>query len=80
MSHHRLWFARLADGRYNPACLVDRMGMRRMTRPTNAHSKKWENHEAAFALWFAYYSFSRLTRRGRSETTSARQPQRWKRA
>jgi transposase InsO family protein len=33
---------------------------RRMTRLTNAHSKKWENHEAAFALWFAYYNFCRV--------------------
>jgi IS1 family transposase len=37
-----------------------RMGMRRMTRLTNGHSKKWENHEAAFALWFAYYDFCRV--------------------
>jgi hypothetical protein len=36
------------------------MGLRRMTRLTNAHSKKWENHEAAFALYFAYYNFCRL--------------------
>ena len=32
-----------------------RMGMRRMTRLTNAFSKKWANLEAAYALWFAYY-------------------------
>ncbi|HEY2784398.1 MAG TPA: hypothetical protein VGJ05_05425 [Fimbriiglobus sp.] len=37
-----------------------RMGMRRMTRLTNGHSKKWENHEAAFALWFAYFNFCRV--------------------
>jgi IS1 family transposase len=36
-----------------------RMGMRRMTRLTNAFSKKWENLEAAYALWFAYYNFCR---------------------
>lgn len=30
-----------------------------MTRLTNAFSKKWENSEAAYALWFAYYSFCR---------------------
>jgi hypothetical protein len=35
------------------------MGMRRITRLTNAHSKKREKHKAAFALWFAYYDFSR---------------------
>ena len=36
-----------------------RMGMRRMTRLTNAFSKKWENLEAAYALWFAHYNFCR---------------------
>jgi transposase-like protein/IS1 family transposase len=36
-----------------------RMGVRRMTRLTNAFSKKWENHEAALALWFLYYNFCR---------------------
>jgi IS1 family transposase len=36
-----------------------RMGMRRMTRLTNAFSKKWENLEAAYALWFAYYNWGR---------------------
>jgi IS1 family transposase len=36
-----------------------RMGMRRMTRLTNASSKKWENLEAAYSLWFAYYNFCR---------------------
>ncbi len=37
-----------------------RMGMRRMTRLTNAFSKKWENLDAAYALWFAYYNFCRV--------------------
>lgn len=36
-----------------------RMGMRRMTRLTNTFSKKWENLEAAYAVWFAYYNFCR---------------------
>jgi IS1 family transposase/transposase-like protein len=36
-----------------------RMGMRRMTRLTNAFSKKWENHEYALALYFLYYNFCR---------------------
>ena len=36
-----------------------RMGVRRMTRLTNAFSKKWENHEAALALWFLFYNFCR---------------------
>ena len=34
-----------------------RMSIRRMTRLTNGFSKKWENHEAAIALYFAYYNF-----------------------
>lgn len=37
-----------------------RMGVRRFTRLTNAFSKKWENHWAAIALWFAYYNFCRI--------------------
>ncbi len=36
-----------------------RMGIRRFTRLTNAFSKKWENLEAAYALWFAYYNWCR---------------------
>jgi hypothetical protein len=30
---------------------------RRLTRLTNAFSKKWENFEAAVAINFAYYNF-----------------------
>lgn len=37
-----------------------RMGMRRMTRLTNAFSKKWENLQAAYALWFAFCNFCRV--------------------
>ena len=37
-----------------------RMGMRRMTRLTNAFSKKWQNLKAAYALWFAFYNFCRV--------------------
>ena len=37
-----------------------RMAMRRMTRLTNAFSKKWQNLKAAYALWFAYYNFCRV--------------------
>jgi IS1 family transposase len=40
--------------------LTIRMGMRRMTRLTNGFSKKWENLEAAYSLWFAYYNFCRV--------------------
>jgi IS1 family transposase/transposase-like protein len=37
-----------------------RMSVRRMTRLTNAFSKKWENHEAALALFFGYYNYCRV--------------------
>jgi len=37
-----------------------RMGMRRFTRLTNAHSKKIENHQHALALYFMYYNFARI--------------------
>jgi transposase-like protein/IS1 family transposase len=39
-----------------------RMGTRRFTRLTNAFSKKWENHWAAVACWFAFYNFCRVHR------------------
>jgi transposase-like protein/IS1 family transposase len=37
-----------------------RMQIRRLTRLTDAHSKKWENHEAALAFFIAYYNFVRV--------------------
>jgi hypothetical protein len=37
-----------------------RMSIRRFTRLTNAFSKKIENHAAAVAIWFMYYSFCRV--------------------
>ncbi len=37
-----------------------RMGMRRMTRLTNAFSKRWTHLEAAYSLWFAYYNWCRV--------------------
>lgn len=37
-----------------------RMGMRRLTRLTNAYSKKWSNLKAAYALFFAFYNFVRV--------------------
>jgi len=40
--------------------LSTRMGVRRFTRLTNAFSKKWENHWAAVAVWFAFYNFCRV--------------------
>jgi IS1 family transposase len=40
--------------------LTMRMSMRRLTRLTNAFSKKLENHMAANALHFIYYNFARI--------------------
>jgi len=40
--------------------LTLRMSMRRLTRLTNAFSKKWYNLREAFALQFAYYNFCRV--------------------
>jgi IS1 family transposase/transposase-like protein len=40
--------------------LTMRMQIRRLTRLTNAFSKKWENLRAALALHFAYYNFCRV--------------------
>jgi len=37
-----------------------RMCIRRLTRLTNAFSKKWESLKAALALYFAYYNFCRV--------------------
>jgi transposase-like protein/IS1 family transposase len=51
--------ARICTSHVERQNLSIRMGMRRMTRLTNAFSKKWENLQAAYALWFAYYNFCR---------------------
>jgi transposase-like protein/IS1 family transposase len=40
--------------------LTMRMQMRRLTRLTNAFSKKLENHRAAVALHFAWYNFCQI--------------------
>ena len=40
--------------------LTMRMSIRRLTRLTNAFSKKLENLRAALALYFAYYNFCRI--------------------
>ena len=42
--------------------LTMRMQIRRLTRLTNAFSKKWLNLKAALALYFAWYNFSRVHR------------------
>jgi hypothetical protein len=36
-----------------------RTNIRRLTRLTNGHSKKLENHIHAMSLWFMYYNFCR---------------------
>jgi IS1 family transposase/transposase-like protein len=40
--------------------LTLRMHMRRLTRLTNAFSKKWHNLKAAYAIQFAYYNLCRV--------------------
>ncbi|MGD0301219.1 MAG: IS1 family transposase [Bryobacteraceae bacterium] len=42
--------------------LTIRMQMRRLTRLTNAFSKKWDNLWAAYCLHFAHYNFCRIHR------------------
>jgi IS1 family transposase len=37
-----------------------RTSIRRLTRLTNAFSKKWENLHAMLSLYFAYYNFCRI--------------------
>jgi IS1 family transposase len=52
--------ARVCTSHVERQNLSIRMGMRRMTRLTNAFSKKWENLRAAYALWFAFFNFCRV--------------------
>lgn len=51
---------RISTSYVERANLSIRMGLRRYTRLTNAHSKKLENHCAALAIYFMYYNFARL--------------------
>jgi hypothetical protein len=37
-----------------------RMGTRRLTRLTNAFSRKWENHWAAVSVWYTFSNFCRV--------------------
>ena len=41
------------------SCL--RTSVRRLTRLTNAFSKKWENLQAMLAVYFAFYNFCRAS-------------------
>jgi len=48
-----------------------RMRTRRMTRLTNAFSKKVENHSHAMALHFLYYNFVRVHKTPRTSAAMA---------
>lgn len=52
--------ARAGTSRIERQNLSLRMGMRRMTRLSNAFSKKWANLQHAYALQFAFYNFCRV--------------------
>jgi IS1 family transposase/transposase-like protein len=54
--------ARICTSHVERQNLTMRMHIRRLTRLTNAFSKKWENLRAALALHFAYYNFCRTHR------------------
>lgn len=51
--------AKISTSYVERANLTMRMGMRRFTRLTNAHSKKYANHLYALALFFMHYNFVR---------------------
>jgi IS1 family transposase len=53
-------FERICTSHIERQNLTMRMQIRRLTRLTNAFSKKWENLRAAIALHFAYYNFCRI--------------------
>ncbi len=59
--------------------LTVQMQNRRFTRPTNAFSKKWENHEAMFALFAAWYNFCRphMTLKTTPEVAAGLAKERW---
>lgn len=51
---------RISTSRVERQNLSMRMCIRRLTRLTNAFSRKWESLKAAIALYFAYYNFVRI--------------------
>jgi hypothetical protein len=53
-------FAKISTSHVERQNLTIRMQMRRLTRLTNAFSKKWDNLWAAYCLHFAYYNFCRI--------------------
>jgi hypothetical protein len=52
--------ARICTSHVERQNLTMRMQIRRLTRLTNALSKKLENHKAAVALHFGFYNFCQL--------------------
>jgi IS1 family transposase len=52
--------ARISTSHVERQNLTIRMSMRRLTRLTNAFSKKWDNLWAAYCVHFAYYNFCRI--------------------
>ncbi|MEX1247928.1 MAG: IS1 family transposase [Anaerolineales bacterium] len=57
--------------------LTMRMHIRRLTRLTNAFSKKLENHRAAIAMWFGYYNFVRVHQTLKTTPAVATGLERW---
>jgi len=53
-------FERICTSHVERQNLTTRMQIRRLTRLTNAFSKKWENLQASIALHFAYYNYCRI--------------------
>jgi hypothetical protein len=60
---------RILNRRRGRLALAPRLLIRRLTRLTNAHSKKRENYEAMLGLHFAWYNFCRV--RSTIKTTPA---------
>ena len=53
-------YAKICTSHVERQNLTIRMHMRRLTRLTNAFSKKWENLWTAYCLHFVYYNFCRV--------------------